>query len=66
MGPFSNDLIVRLKLAGINPKKIVTCLDPEKMLDVIKEKSIGKVYCSLYFDTEKILKRLLIKEGAEL
>lgn len=66
VGPFSNDLIVRLKLAGINPKKIVTCLDPEKMLDVIKEKSIGKVYCSLYFDTEKILKRLLIKEGAEL
>lgn len=66
VGPFSNDLLVRLKIAGIDPKKVITVFDIDKMLETIKEKKIGKVYCMLYFDAEKILKKMLIKEGAEL
>ncbi len=66
VGPFANDLVVRLKLASIDTKKIITCFDPEKMLDTIKEKKVGKVYCMLYFDTEKILKKMLVKEGAQI
>ena len=66
IGPFSNDLIVRLKLAGVDTKKIVTGFDPEKMLETIKDKKIGYVYCMLYFDAEKILKKQLTKEGASL
>lgn len=66
VGPFANDLVVRLKLAGINTKKIITCFEIDKMLETIKEKKVGKVYCMLYFDAEKILKKMLIKEGAKL
>ncbi|MEG0026343.1 MAG: MurT ligase domain-containing protein [Bacilli bacterium] len=66
VGKFACDLIVRLKCAGINTNKIITCFNSNDMLNVIKAKSIGKVYCMLYFDTEKMLKKMLIKEGADL
>lgn len=66
VGKFANDLVVRLKLAGVDTKKIITCFNPDEMLTTIKENKIGYIYCVLYFDAEKILKKMLIKEGAKL
>lgn len=62
IGTFANDIAVRLKYADIDKDKIVICLSSEDILKMIKKYTKEKVYCMLYFDLEKVFKRLLKKE----
>ena len=50
IGPFAYDLAVRLKLAGIDTKKILYCLDYKKSFDYCLQHAKGDLYCVLYFD----------------
>lgn len=50
IGPFAYDLAVRLKYAGVDPKKILYCLDYKKSFDYCLEHTKGDLYCVLYFD----------------
>lgn len=62
VGNFANDIAVRLKYADIEQTKIITCLSSSEMLTIIKKYAKDKTYCVLYFDVEKMLKKLLKQE----
>lgn len=61
VGTFANDIAVRLKYAQIDQKKIMVFTSSDNIIDIIKEKTKGKVYCVLYFDIFYRLKDLLHK-----
>ncbi|MDD4718515.1 MAG: MurT ligase domain-containing protein [Bacilli bacterium] len=59
VGNFAYDIATRLKYAGIEEKKIVIYEDSNELLEAIKKHGKKFVYCVLYFDMEKVFKRLL-------
>jgi len=61
IGKFAYDLKLRLKYAGISKNKIDIYENTEDLIDVIKNKSSGKVYAVLPFDIEKPLKEKISK-----
>ncbi len=58
-GNFSYDIATRLKYANIDEKKIIIYEDSAQLLEAIKKHGKKFVYCVLYFDMEKVFKRLL-------
>ncbi len=59
VGNFSYDIATRLKYANIDEKKIVIYEDSKELLNAIKKYGKKFVYCILYFDMEKVFKKLL-------
>ncbi len=62
VGPFASDIALRLKYAGIDEKIIKVIYETDNILDIIKNKTIGKVYCLVYFDIFYKLKDVLKSE----
>lgn len=59
IGPFANDIALRLKYADIESKKVIIDKNSNNLINIIKEKAKGKVYCVLYFDIFYKFKKLL-------
>ncbi len=62
VGPFASDLAVRLKYALVDEKIIEIIYETNDVLNIIKTKTIGKVYCLVYFDIFYKLKDALKSE----
>lgn len=52
IGPFAYDIATRLKLAGIDPKKFLYCIDYTNSLDYSIKHTKGDLYCVVYFDLD--------------
>jgi len=52
IGPFAYDIAVRLKQAGIDPKKFKYCLDYKESFEYCLKNTKGHLYCVLYFDLD--------------
>ena len=62
VGTFANDIALRLKYADIDSKKVEIYDTSKDILNIIKNRTKGKVYCVVYFDIFYRLKDLLHKE----
>lgn len=61
-GKFATNIATRLKYADIDMGKIEIIPDSTKIIEIIKEKTIGKIYLVFPFDMEEYF-RELIKRG---
>jgi UDP-N-acetylmuramyl tripeptide synthase len=59
IGPFANDIALRLKYADIDLKKVSVNLESDELINIIKNKTKGTIYCVLYFDIFYKFKKLL-------
>lgn len=59
VGQFAYDIALRLKYAGIDKEKIFIETSSEDVMGIIKNKTIGKVYCMFYFDIFYRVKNML-------
>lgn len=66
IGPFAYDLAVRLKLAKVDTKKIVYCLDYKNSLDFCLKNAKGNLYCVVYFDLDYLYIDQLKEKGVNL
>lgn len=66
VGPFAYDIAVRLKQAGINPRKFEYCIDYEQILTFLESRVKGKLYCVFYFDMDKKIRKQLKERGITL
>lgn len=64
-GKYGYDIAVRLKLAGVDVKKIKVVYDYNKTYEEVS-KCKNKVYCLFYFDLEKMFKKQLEENGDEV
>lgn len=59
VGRFRYDIITRLEIAEIDPKKIIIVDDLDNLINLVKTKSIGDIYTMVCFDmTANILNKL--------
>lgn len=63
VGPFAEQIVTRLKYASIDLNIVKIVKDTDSLLSFLKENSVGDIYCMLYFDVEKALKKQLKQEG---
>jgi UDP-N-acetylmuramyl tripeptide synthase len=66
IGPFAYDIATRLKLANIDPKKFVYCIDYKNSLDFCIKHTKGNLYCVVYFDLDYYYLDKLKERGINL
>ncbi len=62
IGPFANDIALRLKYANVAQDKIEIYTTSNNVINIIEKKTKGKVYCMFYFDIFYRVKDMLHKE----
>ena len=66
VGPFAYDIATRLKIAGVDTKKILYCTDYNNSLDYAVKHAKGNLYCVVYFDLDYMYIDQLRKKGVNL
>lgn len=66
IGPFAYDIAARLKVANIDPKKFIYCLDYKESLDFSINKAKSDLYFIVYFDLDYYYLDELKKRGVKL
>lgn len=61
IGTFANDIALRLKYANIDQNKVEIYTSSNDIMNIIENKTMGKVYCMFYFDIFYKVKNLLHK-----
>ena len=63
IGRFCNDMLLRMKYAGINENKLLLVEDLSNLADTIKTKTKGNIYSMVCFDKEIELKKIIKEEN---
>ena len=63
IGKFCNDMMLRMKYAGINDEKLLLVEDLKDLSETIKKKTTGKIFSMVCFDKEIELKRIIKEEN---
>ncbi len=63
IGRFCNDLLLRMKYAGIDEDKLILVEDIKDLGNIIKTKTTGNIYSMVCFDKEIELKKIIKEEN---
>ena len=63
IGRFCNDMLLRMKYAGISEDKLILVEDLSNLAEAIKKKTKGNIYSMVCFDKEIELKKIIEEEN---
>ena len=63
IGRFCNDMLLRMKYAGISEDKLILVEDLSNLAEAIKKKTKGNIYSMVCFDKEIELKKIIKEEN---